>query len=493
MTKPPDPKKPLSPDQSGGSWPQSTEASGASDLLAELEDTPQATTGTRREADEITRLVPEPTDTPQDNEITQRSASDDHGLNDQSDEITTRDSDDMSDDEVTRQSTRPERLKSKSKPLEVTTVKNSPAPTVDDSLITKVAVPDPDRTSKLDGLPPFALLEKLAQLPIDPALADKFVWAVSRDDSAPSTSSASPPPASKAGAKATPSTSSMQRRTGKTKEKDVDPKSPEIASSSVAETKDIRPESHREHPEGLRPPSADPPSADSPSADPPHRTISLATFAIVSILMLLFGVAIGGSIVLHQLEGAAPLDQRADGGAPTPTPPNFVRQPQTTPLPTPPPAERHNAELTPMGPLPEISSPTLDAAPPTEEPTGDAREHGATLFNDQVVVPLVFDPGTARTVSIDEQLIRRLGTAIAEDRRLRVELVAFVLPDEGVRPVLAPILARQRAEEALEHLRAHGASGRRFALRIATPDEPIPEGLRVAGGVRGVIIRTTPR
>jgi outer membrane protein OmpA-like peptidoglycan-associated protein len=498
------------------SWRNGKSSSGASDLLAEL---PGAVESEKYAQDVSSQDLAAPLDVasgepPPESEVTRRTADADVTVRTREPveplvQETEKKEEEADHEEVTRQSAAPE-FRKRSQGDELTRVslrQQPPLPEAPKPLvpkedfarrarseavkkresgdeITKLSTLDPDKTGKLDGLPPFALIEKVKQLPADPESTNKFVRSLESEedeDILPLTEAVKDLPLSASAVSPAPA------------------KHPLASSAPSLETK---------------------PLASSPKQG---FRFHLSTVIIINLITLLLGLAAGGLVVLLNLDEAPWLQRLVH-----PALPDEDRSPPRE-------QDRLIQPAHAGATLDSISPATADASSPA--PASDARDlptksndlnesssssnHDAELSTwaddessphdtedlqtateqlsqgelpEIMWVPIAFPPGESRPTDVSREELRAVAEMISSSRGVRVELIGFTAPADGLRPAVSHSLALARAEAALDHLRSFGPSGRRFSVRAGLPDEAPPLELRLEDGLlRSVLFRVVQR
>lgn len=300
----------------------------------------------------------------------------------------------------------------------------------------RAEAPDPDATGKLDGLPPFALLERIATFRRDPDETNRFVKRTALEapeiarEPAPSSAGPALPPVSPQPAPARPVPAVAARQPG-----------PDASDASLA-----------------------PPS--------PRRRVSLSIFLAFNALSLVLGFASGALLVILAVRYELAPPFAADLG-PAAERPGLTDRSAVAPA----------ADARPIATPPEPDA----ASPP------DAGTTWTTLPN-ALVMPVDYRPGRAQPEAADEGVLRRIAEAISASPDLRVELIGHAAALDAVTGDEAETLALRRAESALEKIRAFGPSRRRFFTRVARDDEPMLEPTPTPSGLlRAVDLRVVQR
>lgn len=267
--------------------------------------------------------------------------------------------------------------------------------------------PDPDRTGKLDGLPPFALLEKIEHIPADPDRTSEYV-------------------------------------------KD----------SGMADPAEIDP--------GPLPPTSEPsspppsPATETVQTQPPpsRRGFSAAALIWSNLITITVGIVAGVTLAPHlslpTLEGPRAATIASDSHRPSPA----EIPPPAPQIPPPPVAADAGRQAATDG--------ATDSQEPT---TATTPVEPLQQLPDRMVLPMSFPPGEDDPASFDDETLRRIAEIIESSRTLRVELIGFASTSEGLGPALAQVVAERRAIAAEDQMRTYGLSRRRFASRAARPDE----------------------
>lgn len=330
---------------------------------------------------------------------------------------------------------------------------------------------DPDKTGKLDGLPPFALLEKIAQLPsepgepTDPDKTNKFVRPAASDD-----------------------------------EEELEPSS--VVELSKPKKNDQTEKISRTTTSS---PSPSPTRIDSahsqPAPEEVGRRLSIGTVVLINIVTLLLGLVVGGIAVLlnlddlpwlRELVGASTTVTSAVNGQGRPvsddgTTAGIIATGSDASLPV------HDAstdDAVMNFDLPAHSESSeargadasADANSASEETSeNEGSDSGSAALPRVSWVPIYFQPGENRPSKVSRDELRRIANIITSTPGMEVELIGFTAPADGIRPTIAFSLSSARAEAALEQLRAFGPSTRRFSTRSARPDEPPPLPIHTEG------------
>ncbi len=240
----------------------------------------------------------------------------------------------------------------------------------------------------------------------------------------------------------------------------------------------------------------------------------LGLFLSVSMAMVI-GIVVGGALVWALYVGrtdptvVAPVQESETSDLPAPVasadplppappvatpapptreapPPPVVPSPAPEPTPPPEPALPVASEEPPQPSVEVVDEPSGE--PPSETPVDPPPNSGALSAEsvdlpDVARLPIDFRPGSSRPVQVDDAVIERIAEIMTENRRLRLEVVGHVASEEGVDAERVENLARLRAEAAVERIRSHGPSRRRFGARAAAEGEQLtgtatPEGLQ---------------
>lgn len=312
-----------------------------------------------------------------------------------------------------------------------------------------LAPADPDSTGRLDGLPPFALTDRIKKVRLDPEQTNKIVKdsalsaAISDEDIGSSAQSPGDPIASTS--------------------------SPYPASPSAPQASATAPDAH----EGL---------SRGPSKDS-RRRVSVVILLITNVLSMVLGVAIGGAAMMYGVTGRIEIDRFLEGRRTTELSIGSTESlNQLSPTPPSPALERE----TPLSFVPDELGLAIDTAP-------TSLEREATDLPDILLVPVGFRPGQHQTENFDDETLQTIASIITSSKQLRVELVGYTTPDDDVPSYRRSDLALQRAAEVLDKIRSHGPSRRRFSTRAAEDDEHLPASSFQDGMIRPVVLRVLSR
>ena len=266
--------------------------------------------------------------------------------------------------------------------------------------------------------------------------------------------------------------------------------------------------------------------------------VGLFALALSTVVALILGVVIGGVVVAVLYlgnEDHAQVAEHAEGArgnstplpvastepmapavavvAPIPIVAAAPRAPITTPPALATATGENSAVSPPETPGPQ-SAPAVDEPPSTEaqaeeapaeapppsneQPSESPRSSAglaadATDLPDVMLLPIAFRTGSSRAEQSDEVAIERIAAIMTENRRLRVEVIGLVNPGEGVDADRALGLALMRAEAAVERIRAHGPSRRRFGARAVGSDDELEGNPTAEGFQRAAVLRVTRR
>lgn len=300
---------------------------------------------------------------------------------------------------------------------------------------------DPDRTDKIDGLPPFALMEKA-----DPDRTDRFVKVPSDDEDT------------------------------------------------------LRQHSSKYLGEGSQNPGATP---EVPNKDPSslfqdvqfgEKGVSPRVLIIVSMTTLVIGIVAGVLLYAPFFGDQGEVSQSPHTSVTKNTRSEHQNQPDTQEL------EKTQQSENTQEPEKEKRFQKTDQSDQQQmaekaQKIGIAKSPNMARnrIPDSMWLPMGFRPGQSRPSYVNREVFEQISGSMSDFQSIRVELIGYATAEELETPVRARDIAEKRAIEAVEILRSFGPSRRRFAIR--STDEPceaqideIPEGL-----VAAVKLRVTKR